>query len=296
MKWQAAFVASLISSWVCAQTPPAPGAGESQPKDRVTQRAEDMREQIVKGGRQVKSHVRVALRLKNGNKLIGVVKDGRLVERVDGLRFVDAQAKDRGAGIRLWYSGGTRSYIFIPFRDLSSYEVLQRLSNKQLIELEQEMQMAERRAAAERAAQARAEQQQKADEAGDGKPGKPGEQPAEGGEGEGAEPAESKMTPAEAERARQEAVWAELLKKYPPSEGWNEAKRGEISRRQVVIGAVPSKHELEFVERFDEWRMACEHAGIDPNAPVQKDAETKREQRKKEIDRLRGRTTGGGSK
>ncbi|MFT4511927.1 MAG: hypothetical protein ACI89X_001395 [Planctomycetota bacterium] len=111
-----------------------------------------MRDSITKG-RQVKAHVKVMVRLKNGNRLRGVVKDGRLVERVDGLRFVDAQARDLGAGIRLWYSGGTRSYIFVPFQSLKNYEVVQRLSQKQLMDIETEMQMADK-GAKERVAKA----------------------------------------------------------------------------------------------------------------------------------------------
>lgn len=163
MKWQALLFVPLLGV-VRAQEPPAPTV-EPRPKDRVSERADSMREQIGKG-RQVRSHVRVAVRLKNGNKLIGVVKDGRFVERVDGLRFVDAQAQERGAGIRLWYSGGTRNYVFVPFANFQSYEVLQRLSQEQLTAMEQEMQMAEQRAAEREAARARAAT------------GKPAEEPA----------------------------------------------------------------------------------------------------------------------
>lgn len=154
MKWQALMVASLVCGLAYAQVPAAPPGGtKPAPKkaDRVAKRAESMRDSITKG-RQVKAHVKVLVRLQNGNRLRGVVKDGRLVERVDGLRFVDAQARDQGAGIRLWYSGGTRSYIFVPFKSLKNYEVVQRLSQKQLLEIESEMQMAER-SAKERAAE-----------------------------------------------------------------------------------------------------------------------------------------------
>ena len=148
MKWQAVVGAWLALGVAVAQVPAAPPGGVKpavKESARVEKRAESMRESITKG-RQVKAHVKVIVRLKNGNRLTGVVKDGRLVERVDGLRFVDAQARDQGAGIRLWYSGGTRSYIFVPFLSLKNYEVVQRLSQKQLEDIEGEMQMAERRA------------------------------------------------------------------------------------------------------------------------------------------------------
>ncbi|MCA8948411.1 MAG: hypothetical protein KDE27_02850 [Planctomycetes bacterium] len=120
------------------------GAGRQCDRDaeRINRRAQQMREQLGTG-KAIKSHVKVQVRLNNGNRLEGVVKDGRLVEKVTGLRFEDAHAKDKGAGIRLWYTGGTRNYVFVPFAELQSYRVLQRLTQKQLAELELELQMKE---------------------------------------------------------------------------------------------------------------------------------------------------------
>lgn len=122
-------------------------AKESEATDkasRIEERAKRMRQEFG-GGKKVKSHVRVQVRLNNGNRLRGVVKDGRLVERVTGLRFETAHAADRGAGIRIWYSGGTRNYVFVPFSELKNYTVLQRLTTEQLAELEAEMAMKEDR-------------------------------------------------------------------------------------------------------------------------------------------------------
>jgi hypothetical protein len=124
---------------------PNSGNGDATNQRRTEQRAQAMRDQIG-SGRPIESHVRVAVRLKNGNVLRGVVKDGKLVERVDGLRFVDAHARDAGAGIRLWYSTGARNYVFLPFTDFASYEVLQRLTQKQLEDLERDLQQNEARA------------------------------------------------------------------------------------------------------------------------------------------------------
>lgn len=293
MKCRALFSALALAGLVCAQTPPAPpGGGETKPskvQTKIDQRAEKMREEITEG-RPVKSHVKVRVRLNNGNRLIGVVKDGRLVERVDGLRFVDAHAKDAGAGIRLWYSGGTRNYVFVPFRSLKNYEVLQRLSHKQLMELEQELQMAEKRAEereAERARRAKGKA-----EAGPDDKEQP-EKPGVVGEADG-KPATDPGQQKKAEgQAAMEAARAELRKtllaKYPPKDGWNTAKRDEIKRRKVVIGATPSEFEMGFVKNFEEWNAACLEAGLDPDAVVEKAPETRRDQRKAERDRLRGR-------
>ncbi|MFY9344742.1 MAG: hypothetical protein WAT39_19780, partial [Planctomycetota bacterium] len=132
-----ALVPALLAQQSGSPAPaaPAPTPAPTPARSQVDKHASSMREQIVTG-RTLQSHVRVAVRLKNGNKLLGVVKDGKLVERVDGLRFVEASALDRGAGIRLWYTGGTRNYVFVPFGDFAEYEILQQLSAKQIEQIE----------------------------------------------------------------------------------------------------------------------------------------------------------------
>ena len=326
MKWQALVVASVVCGFAYAQVPAAPpGATKpvSKKADRVLKRAKSMREGITKG-RQVKAHVKVMVRLQNGNRLSGVVKDGRLVERVDGLRFVDAQARDLGAGIRLWYSGGTRSYIFVPFKSLKNYEIVQRLSQKQLLEIETSMQMAENRAK-ERAA--KAARRAKGSATGDvpapgtldvnstapkqsdlekipgysdlpNAPKPAGAAPAGGdtksgataaNKGDAATPAKVSDSAGDLKQAKQQLAWAQLLRSYPPKAGWNAAKKNEIARRRSVLGVVPSDFEMAFVKQFDKWLQACEHNGVDPNAGVVKKPETKRDRRRAERSRIRGR-------
>jgi hypothetical protein len=312
MKWQAVVVASLVGGMAFAQVPPAPPgtvkkAEVKKDAQRIAERAKDMRQSITKG-RQVKAHVKVVVRLKNGNRLTGVVKDGRLVERVDGLRFVDAQARDQGAGIRLWYSGGTRSYIFVPFVSLKNYEVLQRLSQKQLMDIENEMQMAEKRAK-EREAKAAREAKGSASGVGESNgpapgtldsntPGNVDGSTVDGGANEAAKsdagkpdakPVTADDAASQVAQAKQELAWAQLLRSYPPKAGWNAAKKDEISRRQVVIGVLPSKFELEFVDKFDDWLKACAHNKVDPNEGVIKPTESKRDRRRAERERARGR-------
>lgn len=258
-----------------AQTPAPAPQGEQK---RVEQRAAQMREGLD-AGRSVQSHVRVSVRFKNGNKLIGVVKDGRLVERVDGLRFVDAQAKDRGAGIRLWYTSGARNYVFVPFSDFAEYEVLQKLSAKQIDEIEREMQMDERRSA-ERAAE-KADAAKGAAEAPQGAvdaPPAPSTEtaPIDGSQQQqqGAAPApgaantkdvgKDVKAPAATKEQEQQRQWFALLQAYPPAAGWNKKKRDEIAQRFVVLGVKPSEFELKFVDQFGDWEKACAHFGIDP--------------------------------
>lgn len=264
------FAASLAAS-LAAQNPPAPkppaqdppaSTGEPSPAPggetdgRVNERAQSMREQI-ESGRQVKSHVRVSVRLKNGNKLTGIVKDGRFVERVDGLRFVDANAQEKGAGIRLWYSGGTRNYVFVPFAQFSEYQVLARLSTKQLEDIEKEMQMDEARRAAEKARQEPP------------KPAPTSADPAAATEpAAGTEPAPTKPAAGDAQGAvsaedQQRKAYLDLITSYPPKAGWGPKKRDEISHRLVVLGTAPSATEKAFVEKFADWQKAVAYFGLD---------------------------------
>lgn len=129
-------------------------AGEQRDRDagraaarRAEQRARDMRSQLFQRS-AMSGHVKVRVRLKNGNRLTGVLKGGRVVERVEGQRYVPAAASERGAGVRLDYVAGTRGFLFVPFSRLESYRVLQRMTHAQLRELEQALQRAERPAPA----------------------------------------------------------------------------------------------------------------------------------------------------
>ena len=286
-------------------------AGEQQDRDagraaarRAEQRARDMRSQLFQRN-ATSGHVKVRVRLKNGNRLTGVLKDGRVVERVEGQRYVPAAASERGAGVRLDYVAGTRGFLFVPFSRLESYRVLQRMTHAQLRELEQELQRAERPAPAakpaatdgpasigdpaapQRAATASPRRLPPPPDGLDAwaagtavaeaPPAAAAVQTPPPGEGANASTTASAKVdaaPVAAEKpaaeavaaAKQEAAWADLLRRFPPAAGWSEDKKQEISRRFVVIGAKPSPKELEFVERFTEWLQACAHAGVDPAA------------------------------
>lgn len=50
----------------------------------------------------------------------------------------------------------------------------------------------------------------------------------------------------------------ELLKKFPPEDGWGKEKLENIKWRQVILGLFPSPEEKEFIEAFDEWEKAWE--------------------------------------
>ncbi|HEX6812754.1 MAG TPA: hypothetical protein VF384_14100 [Planctomycetota bacterium] len=262
MKWLHVTAAFAASSCLLAQTPTAPQKPVIAPTKVVEERAASMREHMDTG-KPLQSHVRVAVRLKNDNTLRGVVKDGKLVERVDGLRFVDAQAKEPGAGIRLWYATGARNYVFVPFSQFSEYEVLQRLSQKDLEDMERELQRDEASrgqapAAPPPSAPPGASPVEQGKDPLKNPLGKDEKDPKGAKDKDGA----SKDAELDAE-AEQRRLWFTLVTAYPPSAGWGAAKRDEISRRFVVIGAKPSEAEQRFVDKYADWLKACAHFGVD---------------------------------
>src|SRR5687767_6888706 len=87
--------------------------------EEVTRKRDDMR-----GGRVARYNVRVKVRLKNGARLSGVVKNGRLVERAQGIEFVEADRAMPEAGIRLHYFDETTSFIFLRWADIESHHVV----------------------------------------------------------------------------------------------------------------------------------------------------------------------------
>jgi len=50
----------------------------------------------------------------------------------------------------------------------------------------------------------------------------------------------------------------ELLKKFPPEDGWGKEKLENIKWRRVILGLFPSPEEKEFIEAFDAWEKAWE--------------------------------------
>lgn len=237
----------------CIALAQEPQTRRERPANQGEERAQSMRRQIGEG-KAVQSHVKVLVRLKNGNRLVGVVKDGKLVERIDGLRFVEASAGDDGAGIRVWYTAGTRNFVFVPFADFAEYEIVQQLTNEQVLQIERELGMDRGKQAAKPEA-----------------PGEGGGKPAEAGGGQPAGAATGKpAAAADKPSDEQQKLWFDLLQAYPPTTGWGLARRDEIKRRFVVVGSQPSETELRFVDQYDEWTKACAHFGVTPAGGAEK--------------------------
>ncbi|GAB4141936.1 MAG: hypothetical protein Fur0037_08960 [Planctomycetota bacterium] len=259
---------ALISILVPLAAPPA----EAQQPDEtgnaeIRQKVESLRRCVVEG-RQIRSHVRVFVRLKNGNRMKGIVKDGRLVERVEGLRFTQAEANEKGAGIRVWYFDNSKNYVFLPFEDIAEYRVQATLTSEQLLAIEKKL------AADEQKRKELAELERRKD----AEPGPSGEQKAgeDPARGEGAKPAPPAPQSETRGLTEEQAKLFQLVQDYPPKDGWSAAKRDEIRRRLAVVGARPSEEELRFVEVFADWEKAVALFGLKVEEPAPKPQESGR--------------------
>ncbi len=246
MNWLLLPSVLLLGSVALAQEPTPSTPRRERATSQTEERAQSMRKQIGEG-RAVQSHVKVLVRLKNGNRLVGVVKDGKLVERIDGLRFVEAAAGDEGAGIRIWYTAGTRNFVFVPFKDFASYEIVQQLSNEQVQQIENELGMD----------RGKSDVVPSQGDAAGAKQGPPAGEPAAGGQ---AKASDGKTTATD----EQQKLWFDLLQAYPPTAGWGLERRDEIKRRFVVVGSQPSAAEKRFVDEYEQWSKACAYYGVTP--------------------------------
>ena len=126
----------LCSSGLMAQIGKAPTAQPTRTEleQQLDRQAAEMRQRVA-DGTAFRSHVRVTARLKNGNTIRGIVKDGLLVERLDGLSFVASEQGEPGAGLRIYYWNGSASYVFLPFADMKECKINERITAEQLREI-----------------------------------------------------------------------------------------------------------------------------------------------------------------
>lgn len=244
----------LLLSVLSAQSPPPAGVHPDKQRivEEVLRKRNDMRD-----GRADRFNVRVRVKLKNGAKLTGVVKNGRMVEREDGIDFVETDRQSPDAGIRLYYFDETTSFVFLRWADIAQHKVMVRLTDDEVRAIEREFAERERKRQ-EMRAQLSASKEQAAlkgvtDKAQQG----PASEPKPG-----------------VDAGKDDKVATPLLDEFPPSEGWGEAKVKEIERRKVVVGVYPNPKEKRFLSVFEEWKKqaaahaaSAENSGGKPPAP-----------------------------
>lgn len=222
---------------------PAIAQGTENARNREIEREILRMRKLLRAGKVVTSHVRLRVRLKNGNRIQGVVKNGKLIERVDGLHFVSADSQSRGAGVRLWYYDDTNSYIFLPFHSVASYKVGERLSGSQVLAIEQKIESDR-----ERAEQARKEYLARRE----------AERRANSGELDEQARREEELRREAGELAKEEEMrkLLALLDEYPPEDGWSRERRDEIELLKVTAGVFPDQKGRRFLEIFADWNKA----------------------------------------
>ena len=218
------------------------------------------KQRLMREGRVIRSNVRVIVRLQNGARFRGVVKGGRVIERVDGLAFVPADVASPDAGLRLWYYNNTNSYIFLPFATIKHHNIGEKLTDEEIEMIEQRIVAAKRMADQRRQMLARARQDAKVreaqvetvDQAAPAKPGGAANKTAKN------DPAKPSMDPA----------LTKLLEEFPPEDGWSEQKYQQIQKNKVVVGVYPDQKSSRFVANYEEWSRAKELAKVLKQQPA----------------------------
>ncbi|HHI80656.1 MAG TPA: hypothetical protein ENK02_11830 [Planctomycetes bacterium] len=190
--------------------------------------------------RTVKRNVKVRVRLRNGESLIGVVKEGRFVEKVRGLEFVPADIRTKGAGIRLWYYDNTDGYIFLPYTMIRTYKILKELTGVEIKAIRDRI-LERRRKASELAKKRLMELKRREQELLKNK-----------NASKKLDKLAKNLKEEEKKRKEEERLLA-LIQEFPPDKGWGPKKIEEIRIRKVAIGAFPDAKSKRFVEVFEDW-------------------------------------------
>jgi len=248
----------LSSTVLTGQSTPPPDMHPDKQRvvEEVLRKRDDMRE-----GKTDRYNVRVRVKLKNGAKLTGVVKNGRLVEREEGIDFVETDRQSPDAGIRLYYFDETTSFVFLRWADIAQHKVVLRLTDEEVRAIEKEFADRERKRQ-ELRSQLATPTALPGGRAGDGD--KPGDPPPPGKPPDkaGAKPDDKPAMPAA----------GALLTEFPPSEGWGEDKVKQIQQRKIAVGAYPNAKEKRFLEVYEEWKQQAAAAKAPGGAETPKPA------------------------
>jgi len=201
----------------------------------------------IRAGEIIRTHVQVRVKLRNGERMLGVVKNGRFVEKPSGLEFTKSDVRTKGAGLRLWYYNNTNGYIFIPYKHIQTYRVMKRLTDIEITEIKDRIVERERLARAEGLKRSKLLQDKHEMRKRDTEAGKKLEKLAKD---------------MEAQR-KKDAEIARLIKIYgefPEKDGWGEQKLQEINLRRIAIGAFPDEKSRRFVEVFEDWQQGKTYA------------------------------------
>ncbi len=230
----------VAAALICAPLLSAQETGKERIRREVAEKQKAMR-----SGKVVRANRRVTVRLKNGSRMRGVVKDGKFIELVDGLAFVPLEVKRPGAGLRLWYYDHTTSFIFLPYKSITKASIGEELTDEEVREIGRRIGV-ERREAQKRAKKVREARKLAAAEKAKKEAAAKGGGAANAGTAGASEAELPTMTPAQ-------TAW---IKEYPPKDGWGIDKVSALERRKIVVGVYPNKVEKRFIDNFKTWNEA----------------------------------------
>ncbi|MHC4547579.1 MAG: hypothetical protein ACYTEZ_02290 [Planctomycetota bacterium] len=144
----------------------------------------------------------------------GVIRNGKLIERFAGRRFISLKNIDHSqSGVRLWWVNNTAGWIFLRYSQVQTIALVGQLT---------------------------AEERRQIMEALKVKKGE--EKPKKTDEGKEIEQELQKMSPSELE--------AYLLEHYPADKGWTHQKLRELKRRQIIENQMLAREDAIFVRYF----------------------------------------------
>jgi len=145
----------------------------------------------------------------------GVIRNGKLIERFMGRRFaVQHTLKDPRCGVRLWWIGGTRGWMFFAYDHIQTLALTGTLTKKERAEILRRLRAKQHDNAEQQKARREAELEANLE----------------------------KMAPAELERY--------MLKTYPAVKGWDQKKLNLLRHRQIIENKPLTRDEGVFVKYF----------------------------------------------
>ncbi len=187
----------------------------------------------TKSANVAKKYAEVQLFLKSGDKLRGWVQKERIYEKAVGSRFILSKKEEKGSGIRIWFIGKTFSYVFFPSEIVKGYEILKVVSEEEYRQMWAQVE----------------------EKAGQSKELPPRKPEAEEKKEEGSTEEEKKEADKSKEPEKLTKEGQELLKRFPPDQGWGAEKLEKIQIKRINH-IYPSKEEADFETHFKEWEQA----------------------------------------
>ena len=220
-----------------AQEKPAPKQGQ------VNDRLRTNRSRLAKD-RITATNILVEVVLKNRQKLTGIVRNDRFVEKQVKGEYKKAEKDEPGAGVRLYYYNNTSSMMFLRYSSIAAIRKMDRLSDlevkakaERIRKKEEDLAHKAKARARERIEKIKARQKQD-------------------------EKLEKNLKKVltnlekQKEEMEQQIRRAKLLDEFPPDQGWG-TQRIERIRLNKINGIYPTKKEARFLEVFEEWSKAC---------------------------------------